>query len=163
MPTVIQNDNDILITHIFDAPVSLVFKAWTNPEQLVQWYAPNGCSINFIEIDISEGGNYYSCITTSTGYKCWCKGTYLEIVSNSKIVQTMNMADEHGNLVEPAVIGMDPEWPKETLLTITFEEQDNKTKLTLHQTASEVVAKRTGAYQSWGQMLDNLAVLTAQR
>jgi hypothetical protein len=49
------------------------------------------------------------------------------------------------------------EWPRETIVTVTFVELGGKTKLTLHQTVLESIAKRTGAHPSWIEMLDRLA------
>ncbi|RYZ79188.1 MAG: hypothetical protein EOO68_39240 [Moraxellaceae bacterium] len=87
---------------------------------------------------------------------CWCTGKYLEITAPERIVYTITNADEHGNAAGTDDAGKDPEWPLETTVTIVFEEYEGKTKLTLHQNAPEDVAKRTGAYPSWLQMLDNL-------
>jgi hypothetical protein len=68
----------------------------------------------------------------------------------------MIAADALGLPVEPAAVGMDPEWPPETLVTVNLQELGGKTKLTLHQTVSESLAKRTGAHPSWLDMLDRL-------
>ena len=68
----------------------------------------------------------------------------------------MAVADEGGNLIEPTEAGMDPGWPRETVVTVTFSEQAGKTRLTLHQTVSEALARQTGAYPSWLQMFDRL-------
>ena len=40
-----SDKNELLISHLFDAPRDVVFNAWTDPEQLKHWYAPDGCSI----------------------------------------------------------------------------------------------------------------------
>lgn len=151
--------DQIRITRIFDAPRELVFKAWTDPEQLLKWYAPTGCIITFPQIDVKEGGTFLSCIVTPDGKECWCKGTYREVVYPERIVHTMGVSDEDGNLISAEQAGMDPDWPEETTLTITFEELDGKTRLTLHQTVSETLAKRTGAYPSWLIMFDRLDAL----
>ena len=150
-------DREVLITRVFDAPRELVFRAWTDPEHLKRWFAPRGCSVAFPSIDLRQGGEFHSCIRTPDGQDCWCKGTYLEIVAPERIVYTMAMADEHGNLVDSTDAGKDSDWPRETTVTVTFAEQGNRTKLTLHQTVSEELAKRTGAYPSWLEMLDRLA------
>jgi len=144
------------ITRVFDAPRELVFRAWTDPEQLVRWFAPQGCTFSFAKVDVRPGGSYHSCIRTPDGHDCWCKGAYREIVEPERIVYTMAIADEQGNSVGPTDVGMDPEWPRETILTVTFEDLGGKTRLTLHQTVPESLAKRTGAHPSWLQMLDRL-------
>lgn len=150
-------DNEqVLITRMFDAPRELVFKAWTDPQELVKWYAPTGCNISFPIIDVREGGNYLSCIRVPNGKECWCVGVYLEIKSPERIVQTMCISDANGNKISATEAEMDPEWPTETILTITFEDNGGQTLLTLHQTVSESLAKRTGAFPSWIVMFDRL-------
>ncbi|MFL6197166.1 MAG: SRPBCC domain-containing protein, partial [Thermoanaerobaculia bacterium] len=86
----------------------------------------------------------------------WCTGVYREIVEPERIVYSLAAADENGDLAEPAEMGMDPDWPRETIVTVTFAELGAGTQLTLHQTVSEALAKRTGAHPSWLQMLDRL-------
>jgi hypothetical protein len=68
-------------------------------------------------------------------------------------------ADENGNPVNPVEIGMDSDWPGETLVTVTLSEENGKTKLQLHQTVSQELAQKTGAYPSWLQMLNNMQTL----
>jgi len=153
-----EANREIYITRIINAPVKLVFAAWSNPEHLKKWYAPQGCSIDIPLLDFREGGVMHTCVRTPMG-DCWCKGFYKEIVPNEKIVFTIAFADEAGNLVDNPSLGKDPEWPLETTVTVTFSEEDGKTKFTLHQTALESVAKRTGAYPSWLQMFDRLEEL----
>ncbi|RYY67336.1 MAG: SRPBCC domain-containing protein [Chitinophagaceae bacterium] len=161
--TVTPAEGDIFITRIFDAPRQLVFNAWVDVEHLKNWYAPEGCSINFEHINVKNGGTFHSVIRTPTGYVCWCTGTYMEVTPFERIIFTMTNADEQGRPLTAEDAGKDPEWPVETIVTLTFEEiEAGKTKFTLHQTASQEVAKRTGAYQGWEQMLDNLAVLVEQ-
>lgn len=148
--------SEVLITRTFDAPRELVFRAWTNPEQLASWYAPHGCSIAFRQLEVRPGGAFHSVIRTPDGKDCWCRGTYTELVAPERIVYTMAVADADGNLIAPIDAGMEPEWPGETTVTVTFTEQGGKTSVTLHQTVSEELAKRTGAHPSWLQMLDRL-------
>ena len=155
-PHVENKTDEVLITRLFNAPREKVFEAWIKPEILVKWYAPKSCSIRFSEINVNEGGSFHSCITTPDGYECWCKGTYHEIVEAERLVFSMAVSDEHGNLITAAEAGMDPEWPTETRVTVTFDDVNGQTKLKLYQTVSESLAKRTGAYPSWLQMLDIL-------
>jgi uncharacterized protein YndB with AHSA1/START domain len=161
-PTEQTTDRQIVITRVFNAPRELVFKAWTDPEHLKRWYAPRGCTIHIATMDLRQGGVFHTCIRNPKFHDCWCKGVYREIVVPERIVYTMAVADEKGNLVEPADAGMDPDWPRETIVTVTFAEHEGKTKVTLHQTVLESLAKRTGAHPSWIEMLDRLAEDLAQ-
>lgn len=151
-----NKNEDVFISRIIDAPRDQVFRAWTDPKQLKKWFAPKGCTIDFKTIDIREGGIFHSCIKNPDYKDCWCIGTYLEIVQPERIVFTMAVADEAGNVLSAADAGMDPDWPVETTVTVMLGAQGNKTAFTLHQTVNETLAKRTGAHPSWLQMLDIL-------
>jgi uncharacterized protein YndB with AHSA1/START domain len=154
--------NEVFIEETFHAGIERVFKAWTDPGKLMQWYAPDGCTIRFKKIEIAKGGQFHSCISNPQAGDCWCIGEYLEIVPNTKIVFTMINADENGNPINPADIGMDAGWPGTTVVTVTFLEENGTTRLQLHQTVSQELAKRTGAYSGWLQMLGNMAALLDQ-
>lgn len=163
METTNKAKQEVLITQVFNAPRELVYKAWTNKELLEQWYAPTGCRIFFKQLDVSVGGTYHSCVVIAeSAYNCWCTGTYAEVIPNEKLVFTMINANEEGNRIDPATIGMDPEWPGETTVTVTFTENDGQTLITLHQTVSEELARKTGAHPSWLLMLDKLEFLMTQ-
>ncbi|CAL1517255.1 SRPBCC domain-containing protein [Chitinophaga sp. MM2321] len=155
--------NEVNITHIFNAPRELVFKAWTEPEQLLRWFAPDDCTISFKSIDVQKGGTFHSCIHSPIHGDCWCKGVYLEVVAPERLVYTIVITDEQGNTVEPVDVGKSAALPAATILTVTFTEYGNKTELTLHQTMSEKDAKQTGAYQGWLLMLNRLEALISNQ
>jgi uncharacterized protein YndB with AHSA1/START domain len=149
---------EVHITRVIAAPRELVFRAWTDPAQLPLWYAPHGCTVRFSKLDLRPGGEFLCCIRSPAGHECWCKGTYREIAAPERIVHTMEIADAQGRSITALEAGMDPEWPQQTLLAVTFEElEPGETRLTLRQTVLESLAKRTGAHPSWLEMLDRLA------
>ncbi|TCD01409.1 SRPBCC family protein [Pedobacter psychroterrae] len=150
---------ELLISHLFDASTEIVFKAWTDPELLRHWYAPDGCTIEFKSIEIIPGGHFHSCIHDPVHGECWVKGSYLEIVPNLKLVFTMVMSDKDGNSVSSVAAGKTQEWPEEQITTVSFEPIGTQTKVTIHQTVCEEEAKKTGAYQSWIKMLNKLHFL----
>lgn len=154
--------NEVFIEETFHAAIERVFQAWTDPEKLMQWYAPDHCTIRFKKIEIKNGGQFHLCISNPQAGDCWCIGEYIEIVPNTRIVFSMINADEHGKPVNPADIGMDAQWPGSTLVTVTLFEEHGKTRLQLRQTVSQELAERTGAYPSWLQMLRNMAALLDQ-
>jgi uncharacterized protein YndB with AHSA1/START domain len=78
-------------------------------------------------------------------------------VSPERIVLNMNFADEQGRFVPAKNVSADVDWPDRTTVTVTFLETNGRTTMTLHQTVREAVAKRTGAYPSWLEMLDRLS------
>ncbi|MCJ0741132.1 SRPBCC family protein [Pedobacter montanisoli] len=153
------NKKEVFIEETFNASPERVFSAWTNPEKLIQWYAPDGCSIHFKKIEVKTGGQFHSCISNPQFGDCWCIGEYKEVAPYTKLVFTLVNADENGEPIDPATIGMDPNWPGATLVTVTFTEENGKTKLQLRQTVSQELAQRTGAYPSWLQMLNHMRTI----
>jgi uncharacterized protein YndB with AHSA1/START domain len=82
---------------------------------------------------------------------------FTELVAPERIVYRLFFSDEQGNFVAARTAGADAEWPDETTVTVMFTEHRQRTTMTLHQTVPESVAKRTGAYPSWIEMLDRLS------
>ncbi|HTF04623.1 MAG TPA: SRPBCC domain-containing protein [Bacteroidia bacterium] len=154
-----RNADEVHLSYTFNAPRKAVFKAWTDPAQLAEWYAPHGCTILFKTLDVRKGGSFLSCVSNPQFGECWCKGVYTEVVSPERIEYTMIVSDEHGNTVDPVSAGMHADWPLETKVSVTFTEDNGKTTVTLHQTVSQKLAKETGAYPSWIQMLEILEQL----
>lgn len=152
-------DAEVLIARTINSPRERVFEAWTDPHMLVEWFAPTGCTIKYKQLDAHQGGDYISCVHTPDGKECWCKGSYLEFNEPNCLVFSMVVCDENGREITATQAGMDPEWPNETIATVTFEDIAGKTRITLHQTVSEELAKKTGAYPSWLMMFDNLDTL----
>lgn len=147
---------ELLIIHLFDAPRNTVFQAWTDPEKLKVWYAPDGCTIEYRHIEVRPGGSFHSCIHDPTYGDCWITGKYLEVSAPEKLVFTMVLSDENGNDVRSAAAGKPEDWPEQLLTTVTFEPVAQQTKVTIHQTVAEEEAKKTGAYQSWIKMFNKL-------
>ncbi|RDC55745.1 SRPBCC domain-containing protein [Pedobacter chinensis] len=154
-----KNKKDLLITHLFDAPREIVFSAWTDPEKLKHWYAPDGCSIEFKSIEVKKGSQFHSVINDPVHGDCWIKGIYQEIIIPKKLVFSMILSNEHGDIVSANAAGKSDEWPETILTTVTFTAIGKQTKVTLHQTVDESEAKKTGAYQSWFSMFDRLQTI----
>jgi len=147
---------ELLITHLFDASPEIVFRAWTDLDQLKHWYAPDGCTIDFKTIDVKPGGKFHSCIHDPIHGECWIIGTYIEVLPPERLVFTMALSNENGHTTSAAEAGKPEGWPEEIITTVTFEPVLGQTKVTIHQTVSEEKAKKIGAYQSWIKMFNKL-------
>jgi uncharacterized protein YndB with AHSA1/START domain len=147
----------VTITRTLDAPRELVFRLWSRPELLTRWYAPRRCRLEVLSFDFREGGEFRYRIREPDGSGCLCSSIFTEIAAPERIVYTMWFSDEQGGFVTAKSAGADPDWPDRTTVTVTFVENDGRTTLTLHQTVPESVAKRTGAYPSWVEMLERLS------
>lgn len=152
-----MKNKELNIERVFNAPRELVFKAWSGIEHLAKWYAPDGAAIEIAKFDFKKDGEFQHYIKTDSGYICHCEGTYTEIIPNEKIVYSIGFCDESGKALTSSEAGMNNGWPDEIITTIIFEDiGEGKTKLSLKQTVDEALAKQTGAYPSWLQMLDKL-------
>lgn len=147
---------EVLIHYTFDAPIDMVFEAWTDPEQLLEWFAPEGCNIIYKKIELYEGGEYLSCLKNPQYGDCWCKGKYISIDAPHTFIFTMVITNANGDDVNPVDVGMSADWPASTTVKISFNEENGKTKMTLHQTVDEAIAKQTGAHPSWIEMFNKL-------
>src|SRR5437868_2842338 len=77
--TSVSAEHDFVITRVFDAPRSLVFKAWTDPQHMAQWWGPHGFTIPVCEMDVRPDGAYRIVMRGADGVDYPLKGVYHEI------------------------------------------------------------------------------------
>lgn len=138
------------ITRVFDAPRHLVFEAWTNPEHLKKWFSPRNFTIPTLEGDFRPGGAWLSCMHSPKGDVMQMGGVYQEVVPNERLVFTHAWDDENGN---PG---------HETLITVTFADQEGKTLMNFHQAIFESKEIRDDHNDGWTQFFDHLAEYLVQ-
>jgi uncharacterized protein YndB with AHSA1/START domain len=131
----------LVLTRIFAAPRPLVYAAWTKPEHIRQWSAPNGFTIPVNEGDLRVGGKWRACMVTPQGEKLWLGGVYHEIVKNKKLVFTQ--AWDGGD--------------EETLVTVRFADHPRGTKMMFTQTGFGSAASRDGHQGGWSECFVRLA------
>jgi uncharacterized protein YndB with AHSA1/START domain len=159
-----QTGKVLEITRIFDAPREQVFAAWTERDRFVQWWGPTGFTTPFCEIDLRLGGLMRFCMKSPDGQEIWCAEQFQEIVAPERISYTAYFTDKGGNIVPPTSYGTSPGWPEETFITVTFEDVDGKTKLTLRHFAGAAAQEDIdGANEGWSQSLDKLVAYLAAR
>jgi uncharacterized protein YndB with AHSA1/START domain len=151
-----SQEKELLISQVFNAPINVVFGAWTNPEKLKHWHAPDGCNIKYKTIEVKEGGKFHFQMRDPTHGAVWVVGEYLEIVPLEKLVFTMQFSNENGDVFESPTDVKSADWPAVIKTTVTFEPIGNQTRATLHETVSEEKAKKSGEYQGWIQMFNKL-------
>ncbi|CAN5379140.1 SRPBCC family protein [soil metagenome] len=84
----LPTDTSIVISREFDAPKDLVFRAWTTPELVKRWWVGNRGVATLAEIDLRVGGTWRYVMVTHGGLEVAFHGSYLEIVTNERIVST---------------------------------------------------------------------------
>jgi uncharacterized protein YndB with AHSA1/START domain len=91
------------------------------------------------------------------GQDFWSTGVYREIVEPERIVSTDSFSDAEGNVVPASYYGMSGDWPLELLVTVTFEEHEGKTKMTLRHVGIPEGENRDSAKAGWNESFDKLA------
>lgn len=151
------NENELIITRVFDAPRQILFEAFTNPVHLKNWWAPKGFSTTFCSVDLKIGGLFRYCMTSPDGNDFWGRGIYKEINKPNLIVYSDCFTDKDGNPVPPSHYGMQLTTIQESIVEITFEEVMQSTKVTLkYSRMTELGQEREMAEQGWNDMLDAL-------
>ena len=157
---IIMNDQTmsqdaVVVERTFDAPVEVIWQMWTQPEHFKKWYGPTGFTVPVAEMDVQVGGKHLFCMSSPDGkMKMWSTGEYLEIVQNERLVYTDIPADEHGNAVSPADMGMPEGYPTETTVIVQLEDVGGKTKMTMTHVG---VPASSGAGGGWEQAFDKMA------
>ena len=148
---------ELVITRVFDAPLELVWKAWTDPDYFKRWWGPKDFTAPFCKMDFQVGGKYLNCMRSPDGQDYWSTGVYREIIPFERIVYTDSFSDEEGNVVPATHYGLSADFPLEMLVTVIFEEFEGKTKLTLRHVGIPSGADSRGAQQGWSESFEKLA------
>jgi uncharacterized protein YndB with AHSA1/START domain len=102
----------------FEAPLDLVWKAWTEPERIEQWWGPRDWQTKNTRMDVRPGGTWHYCMTGPGGMESWGLATYREIVEQQRIVYEDAFSDASGkkNAEMPVMV-----------ITNEFRERDGRT------------------------------------
>jgi uncharacterized protein YndB with AHSA1/START domain len=151
-------------SRIFDAPRALVWKAWTTPEYVMQWWGPKGFTSPVCRIDLRVGGRFTYAMRAPDGQVFYNGGEFREIVPLEKIVWLWYFADQDGNRVSPAHYGFPGEEREGNLDEILFEDYGSgQTKLTFTRNdPTATIEEREGAAVGFGQILDKLETVVAE-
>lgn len=151
----------MVVTRVLDAPRELVWKAWTDPKYVVQWWGPKGFTAPFCEMDFRVGGKFLYCMRAPDGQEFWNGGEYYEIVPHEKIVFLLYPADSKGNRVEfPQA--MKHEAIEGAHDMVLFEDLGiGRTKLTFIGNEPMKNAMESGQLEGTKQILDKFAVVVA--
>ena len=149
-----SSDRELVLSRLIDAPREKLYRAWTEPALLKQWFAPLPYTTPVVELDMRPGGASFVVMRAPDGTDLPNHGVYLEIVRNERIVFT----DAYVKAWEPSAK------PFMTVI-LTFEDEGGKTRYTArvrHWTvADRVTHEKMGFHQGWGQCADQLAALVA--
>ena len=115
---------DVVVKRIIDAPVELVWKAWTEPEHVMRWWGPKHFTSPSCKIDLRVGGKYVFGMRAPQemgGQDSYTSGVYTKIVPMEYLEFTQSLSDKDGNRIDPAAAGMPPDFPEETRTVVVFK------------------------------------------
>ena len=139
---------ELVLTRIFDAPRELVFRAWTDPKLLAQWWGPKGFTNPVCEAHPRPGGAIRIVMRGPDGLDYPMVGVFQEIVVPERLVFTASPLDARGKRMF------------ESLTTVTFAAQGDQTLLTVRTSVSRVTPEAAphlaGMEQGWTQSLERL-------
>ena len=149
----VENDlakRTLSIKKTFDAPVELVWEAWTEPEHLSQWWGPKGMPINIVEHSFMVGGKWKYVMPMANGGEFISEGQYSEIIKFEKIVTSANF--------RPMTEGVE--------IRAMFEKDGDKTNFVfsvIHPTEEyKQQQEKMGFYNGWGSTLTRFESLLVE-
>lgn len=152
-----NEETDLVLERILDAPRDLVWKAWTNPEHLKQWWAPRPYQTPEAEFDLRPGGKFYTRMTGPDGFDARGTGCFLEVVEGERIVWTSALGpgwrpqdvdpDDCGGFAFTAIVTLADAGDGKTLYKAVA--------LHKNQADSETHAKM-GFHEGWGTCAEQL-------
>jgi uncharacterized protein YndB with AHSA1/START domain len=150
-----SSDRELVLTRLIDAPPATVYRAWTEPALLKQWFAPLPYTTPVAELDVRPGGANLVVMRAPDGTELPNRGVYLEVVPNRRLVFTDAYVDAWAPSDKPFMT-----------VILTFEDESGKTRYTArvrHWTvADRETHEKMGFHQGWGQCADQLAALVAR-
>ena len=140
-------DRTVTIQRTFNAPIQLVWEAWTQPEHIAKWWSPKGMETKIIEHEFKVGGKWKYCMPMPNGQEFITEGVYTEIVELVKIISSANF--------RPMTEGVE--------IQSLFEEDGDKTNFTfniIHPTEEyKIQQEKMGILNGWGSVFERLDAL----
>ena len=151
-------EKQLKVSRTFEAPLELLWQAWTDPEHFKKWYGPKGFSTPICEIDFNEGGSHFWSMKSSNGMQMYYSGIYKRIVPMESIVYSDTMTDENGNALDPSAMGMPEGSPASMDVSVIFSHEDGKTTVTVSHISS---GPKDPAAMGWEQAFEKLGEVLA--
>jgi len=140
----VNEDNVLRLERLIAAPPERVFELWTEPEDLVRWWGPDGYDVPVHALDVKPGGRWRTTMRSPDGQLLTVSGVFRTIEPPRRLVFTWGWDDEHG------VRG------PETEVTVTFDAAPGGTRLVLMQQVFESQESRDNHSKGWSSSFDCL-------
>jgi uncharacterized protein YndB with AHSA1/START domain len=148
-----NSDRELILTRLIDAPREKLWRCWTEPKLMLQWFTPAPWKTTHVETDVRPGGSSYIVMKGPDGTEMPNRGVYLEVVKNEKLVFTDAYTKAWEPSAKPFFTGI-----------LTFEDAgDGKTRYTarvVHWTKEDCEAHaKMGFHEGWGIATDQMTAL----
>jgi uncharacterized protein YndB with AHSA1/START domain len=152
-------EKELTIKRIFDAPRELVFRAWTDPALLSQWWGPKDFTTPICEMDARLGGKFNIVMhgpkNSPYDIDLPTRGVFTEFDPPKRLVFTNQAMHDENDIPQ-----------LDTLCSVTFAQLGGKTEMTLHivlvKASPAAEAAWGGAEMGWNMSLDKLAALVTK-
>ncbi|HPE49201.1 MAG TPA: SRPBCC family protein [Hyphomonas sp.] len=138
-----KSERELVVTRIFDAPVHIVFEAWTRPDLFMRWWAPKSMGVPILscEMDVRTGGGYRLAFGNDASSAMEFFGQYLEVIPDARLVWTNEESEDAA------------------VTTVTFEDMGGRTRLVLQEVYPSKEALDEAYYGMEGGMPEQFAQL----
>jgi uncharacterized protein YndB with AHSA1/START domain len=147
--------HELRLTRLVDAPRHALWRCWTEPDLIKQWFTPRPWTTPVVETDVRVGGASYMLFRGPNGEEFPNRGVYLEVVPDEKLVFTDAYTSAWEPSAKPFMTGI-----------ITFADEGGKTRYTAvvrHWTAEDKVShEQMGFHDGWGKATDQLEAVAAK-
>ncbi len=150
-----EENLELSITRLVDAPRERIYEAWTDPELLRQWFVPKPWGVATLELDVRPGGVFSTTMLSPEGQEFPNVGVFLEVLPNERIVTTDAFGPGWVPKADPFMVAV-----------ITLEDENGKTRYTArarHWTAeAKARHEAMGFHEGWNKALDQLVELVSR-
>jgi len=140
---------ELIMSRVFNAPRSLVFKAWTDPKRLAQWWGPRGFTNPVCDLDVRPGGKIRVDMTGPDGMVHPMGGSFQEIVEPERIIFLSTAFEDAAGNAKLKVHN-----------TVLFEDLGKQTRVSLHAVvlyaSPDMAFALAGMEQGWRESLQKL-------
>lgn len=132
-----EADREVVIVREMDVPARFVFRAWSRPEHLVEWFGPPGYPLTLCEVDFRVGGRFRFAMTGPTGTQMTPFGGEYLAIEPDRLIRYSNRFEQPG--------------AETMIVTLTLEERLGRTKVTMHTLFGSVAMKQKHMEMGYAQ------------
>ena len=163
-----QTKPEFVISRTFDAPRARVWRAWTEPDQMLRWLGPKGTTGEVLSAEVRPGGLLHWKMTGADGAVMWGRAIYRDIVPMDRLTYVQSFSDPSGGIGRAPFFG--GRWPLEMLTTVTLADDGAATKVTLTWSPideepderNNFIANIPSMQGGWGGSFDQLVALLSK-